>query len=289
MPVGGPTPTADFPFVAIAGDRVDQLQVRAAQQFREFLQTKEQQDSLSRAGLRVPDSKERPDNAPGIRWPVTQNELTSADANTTQQISAAWTNAGGSGQVVTVLLDVSKSMLEDGGEGRTKMDWVKSVLRGQIERFGSGSMGLWVFSSNLTENGDSYEQLVPTRPVDEQRDDLLGAVDGIEAAAATHLYPSLLAVYQEALDGFEQGRVNRVVLITDGRNDAQDMDYAQFKSQLDGLTAGGVELPISVVAVGSDIDRDQLTELSRATGGTFNLAEDGTRIEAALGQLLSAG
>lgn len=289
MPVGGPTPTADFPFVAIAGDRIDQLQVRAAQQLREFLQSADQQTELSRAGLRVPGSKERPDSAPGIRWSVTQDELTSADANTTQQISAAWTNAGGSGQVVTVLVDVSKSMLEDGGGGRTKLDWVKESLTGQVSRFGSGAMGLWVFSSALGEGGEPFRRLVATAPVSQQRDELFDAVGGIEAAAATHLYPSLLTVYREALDGYQQGRVNRVVLITDGRNDSQTMNYEQFRRELDELVGRGVELPISVVAVGPDVDREVLTELSRSTGGTFNAAQDGTRIEAALGQLLSAG
>lgn len=289
MPVGGPTPTADFPFVALSGDRVDQLQVRAAQQFREFLQGGGQRDELARAGLRVPGSNQRPEHAPGIRWSATQSELTYADANTTQQISAAWTNAAGSGQVVTVLVDVSESMLDDGGGGRAKLDWVKAALGGQINRFGSGSLGVWVFSSELTEGGLPYRRLVATGPVGEQRRQLTDAVNGMAAASASHLYPSVLAVYRYALDDYQRGRTNRVVVITDGRNDAQTMDYALFKRELDKLLAGGAELPIGVVAIGADIDRDQLAELSRSTGGTFSAAEDGTHVEAALGELLSAG
>jgi Ca-activated chloride channel homolog len=286
VPVGGPTPTADFPFVAIAGD---QVQVRAAQQLREFLQREEQQQELAKAGLRVPSTQLRPDRAPGILWPASQNELTGADANTTQQISAAWTNAGGTGQVVTVLLDVSRSMAEDGGGGRSKLDSAKATLDGQIHRFGSGSLGLWVFSSNLTPEGLPYRRLVPTGPVNIQRDELAKAVAGIGPAADSHLYPSLLAVYRQALLEHKQGQLNRVVLITDGRNDTPTMSYEVFKPELDKLTGGTVELPISVVAIGSDIDRDQLTELSRATGGTFNNPNDGVGIEAAFGQLLSAG
>jgi Ca-activated chloride channel homolog len=286
MPVGGPTPTADFPFVAIAGD---QVQVRAAQKFREFLQSQDQRQELSKAGLRVPGSQLRPDRAPGIRWSDSQNELTGADANTTQQISAAWTNAGGTGQIVTVLLDVSKSMADDGGGGRSKLDWAKATLDGQINRFGSGSLGLWVFSSNLTPDGLPYRRLVPTAPVNNQHDELAGAVAGIGPAADSHLYPSLLAVYRQALIEHQPGRINRVVVITDGRNDAPTMHYEVFKPQLDKLAGGTVALPISVVAIGSEIDRDQLTEISRVTGGTFNNPDDGSGIEAAFGQLLSAG
>jgi Ca-activated chloride channel homolog len=286
VPVGGPTPTADFPFVAIAGD---QVQVRAAQQFREFLQSQDQQQEMSKAGLRVLGSDQRPDRAPGIRWSVSQNELTGADANTTQQISAAWTNAGGTGQIVTVLLDVSKSMADDGGGGRSKLDWAKGTLDGQINRFGSGSLGLWVFSSNLTPDGLPYRRLVPTAPVNNQHDELARAVAGIGPAADSHLYPSLLAVYRQALVERQQGRINRVVVITDGRNDAPTMNYEVFKPELEKLAGGTVELPVSVVAIGSEIDRDQLTEISRVTGGTFNNPNDGTGIEAAFGQLLSAG
>jgi len=284
--VGGPTPTADFPFIAITDERVDQLQVRAAQKFREFLQTGPQQLELSKAGLRVPGTKVRPDPAPGIRWAVTQQDLTAADANTTQQISAAWNNAGGTGQVVTVLIDVSRSMLEDGGGGKNRLDWVKEALHGQIGRFGTGSLGLWIFSREIGEQKQAYRQLVRTGPVSEQRAALDEAVNAIRAASATFLYPSLLAVYDSALANFEQGRTNRVVLVTDGPDDS-DLSYDQFKRELAERRQANPHLPISVIAIGPDPDRAELTELARETGGSFSTVKDGTGVEAALGRVLS--
>ncbi len=283
--VGGPTPTADFPFVAIADEQGDQVHVRAAQKFREYLQTGTQQLELAKAGLRVPSTKVRPSPAPGIRGLPTQEELTPADANTTQQISAAWTNAGGSGQVVTVLIDVSRSMLEDGGEGKNRLDWVKEALSGQIGRFGSGSLGLWEFSRDLGDGGEPYRRLVDTGPVAEQRDELEEAVDELQAQSATHLYPSLLAVYDVALDDLEDGRRNRVVVITDGPDDSQ-VTYEQFKRELTKRREGSPALPISVIAIGAEPNQAELTELTRITGGTFATVTDGTGIEAALGQSL---
>lgn len=287
--IGGPTPTADFPLIAIADERVDQLQVRAAQKFREFLQTGPQQLELAKAGLRVPGTKVRPNPSPGIRWASTQEDLTAADANTTQQISAAWNNAGDSGQVVTVLIDVSRSMLEDGGGGKNRLDWVKEALRGQIGRFGSGSMGLWTFSRGLGEQDRPYRQLVATAPVSGQRPQLERAVDEMKAASATYLYPSVLAVYAAALEHLDGSRENRIVLITDGPDDSQ-MTYEQFKDELGTLreNAGKPDLPISVVAIGPDPDRNELTELARSTGGSFSTIKDATTVDAALGQLLSA-
>lgn len=284
--VGGPTPTADFPFIAITDQRVDQLQVRAAQKFREFLQTGPQQQALSRAGLRVPDSKERPNPAPGIRWAITQQNLTAADANTTQQISAAWTNAGGTGQVVTVLVDVSRSMLEDGGDGKNRLDQVKAALHGQIGRFGTGSLGLWIFSREIGVQKQPYRRLVATGPVSEQRAALDQAVDGIRAASATFLYPSLLAVYDDALAHLDPDRTNRVVLITDGPDDS-DLTYDVFRGELAKRRVDNPHLPVSVIAIGPDPDRAELTELARDTGGSFSTVKDATGVEAALGRLLS--
>jgi Ca-activated chloride channel homolog len=283
--VGGPTPIADFPFIAIADERVDQLQVRAAQKFREFLQTGPQQLELSKAGLRVPSTKVRPTSAPGIRWASTQEELKAADANTTQQISAAWSNAG-TGQVVTVLVDVSRSMLEDGGGGKSRLEWVKAALRGQIDRFGSGSLGLWTFSRNLGEQEEPYRQLVTTGPVSEQRQDLARAVGNMKAASATFLYPSVLAVYGSALEHVDPSRQNRIVLITDGPDDSQ-MSYEQFKRELAKLRVDDPLLPVSVIAIGPDPDRNELTELARSTGGSFSTTKDATTVDTALGLLLS--
>ncbi|HEY3260952.1 MAG TPA: substrate-binding domain-containing protein [Pseudonocardiaceae bacterium] len=283
--VGGPTPTADFPFIAIADERVDQLQVRAAQKFREFLQSGPQQLELAKAGLRVPSTKVRPNPSPGIRWTSTQEDLTAADANTTQQISAAWANAGNSGRVVTVLVDVSRSMLEDGGGGKNRLDWVKGALTGQIGRFGSGSMGLWTFSRNLGDQDEPYRQLAPTGPVLHQRQELENAVAGMQAASATFLYPSLLVVYDSALEHIDPGKQNRVVLITDGPDDSQ-MTYEHFMRELTKRRAGKPDLPISVIAIGPDADRNELTELARSTGGSFSTIKDATTVETALAQLL---
>jgi Ca-activated chloride channel homolog len=163
---------------------------------------------------------------------------------------------------------------------------VKAALRGQIDRFGTGSMGLWTFSRNLGEQDEPYRQLVETAPVSEQRQELEKAVAGMKAASATFLYPSLLAVYDSALEHLDGKRQNRLVLITDGPDDSQ-MTYEQFKRELAKLRADNPELPISVIAIGPDPDRNELTEVARSTGGSFSTIKDATTIDTALGLLLS--
>ncbi|MDQ2587748.1 substrate-binding domain-containing protein [Saccharothrix yanglingensis] len=281
---GGPTPVADFPFVPLAGDWVGEAQARAAQAFREFLQEDAPQGILARAGLRVGATTERPKPSPGVRWAAVTDQLAPADANTTQQISAAWATAD-DGQVVTVLVDTSKSMEEPGGEGRSRMDWVRQALSGQVNRSVSGSLGLWEFSAGL--DGDKpYRELVPTGQVAAQRQALLDGVARLEPRSATQLYTSLLALYEQRVRGHEAGKLNRIVVLTDGVDDG-GLTFDELTERLAALKQEGKDVAVSVIAIGPDPERAPLGELARSTGGTLSVVEDGRGVDAALAQLLS--
>ncbi|MET0237436.1 MAG: substrate-binding domain-containing protein [Kibdelosporangium sp.] len=282
----GPSPAADFPFVAVSGPEGDQAQVRAAQKFRDFLKETEQQQAFNRAGLRAAGGVAYPRDAPGIRWDSATTSLVPADATTTQQISATWSNAADGGQVVTVLVDVSRSMLTDGGDGKSRIDWVKQALHGMTDRMAAGSLGIWEFSRKL-EGERPYKQLVPTGPVAGQRPALHTGIDALTPASATHLYSSLEAVYQAAVNAYAEGKRNRVVVITDGPNDG-GMNYEQMRDRLRELGPPQGRLPISFLAIGADPERRELTELARSSGGTVSALTDAQGVDGALGQLLSA-
>lgn len=281
----GPSPAADFPLVGLAGTGTDGTQVRAAQKFREFLKEPEQQRDFNQAGLRAAGGADYPSDAEGIRWDSATTSLQLADANTAAQISATWASASDGGQTVTVLVDVSRSMLEDGGDGRNRLDWVKQALHGQVDRAVAGSIGLWAFSRDL--DGDKpYKQLAPTRPITDQRPALHGAVDALAPASATHLYSSLAAVYEAAKRDFVDGSRNRVVVITDGTNDG-GIGFQELSDKLHQLSADQRKLPISVIAIGPDPDARELREVTRTTGGNLSVVIDAKDADAALGQSLA--
>lgn len=283
IPVAGPTPTADFPFVAIAGD--DRTAVQAAQVFRRFVQEPAQQDLLTAAGLRVGTSTDFPVPSPGIRWAATPEALAPADTNTTQQIASAWASAAQGGQSVTLLVDVSRSMNSEGGQDRSRLDWTQEALRGQVQRSVTGAIGLWEFSRG--RDGDlPYRQLVETGPVGERRGELLDSIDGLTAASATDLNESLLAVYEAAVDGYREGRPNRLVVITDSPDDS-DVSIDELLDGLDSLQDDDRPVQVSVIALGPDPDRGELEQIAEATDGTVSIAEGGADLEPALGELLS--
>jgi Ca-activated chloride channel family protein len=269
----GPAPVADFPYVALGGSEVGEAEVRAAQAFRDFMTEPGQQAILARGGLRVESTQDRPSPSPGVSWsPVTEN-LVAADATTTQQISSAWASADRGGQVVTVLTDVSTSM-------KPRLDKVKAALRGQVDRAVSGSFGLWEFARDL-DGSKPHKQLVATGPVGDKRDALRRSIDALRTVEGSQLYSALAACYQTAHDGFVAGRVNRVVVITDGTSDG-GIDLAALKSQLHGT-----DLPVSFIAIGGDVDKAALTDIAQTTGGSVSVVENVDGVEAALGQVLS--
>jgi Ca-activated chloride channel family protein len=238
----GPAPVADFPYVALGGSEVGEAEQRSAQAFREFMTQPAQQAILARGGLRVESTQDRPSPSPGVSWSPVTENLVAADATTTQQISSAWASADRGGQVITVLADVSTSM-------KPRLDKVKSALRG---------------------------------PVTEKRDALRRAVDGLKTSEGSQLYSALAACYEAAHDGFVAGRVNRVVVITDGTSDG-GIDLAALKSQLHGTAVA-----VSFIAIGGDVDKTALTDIAQTTGGSVSVVENADGIEAALGQALSA-
>lgn len=287
---GGPSPAADFPFLTInssAGDpETAGMLDQAGQRFGAFLREPSQRRSFALAGLREPGSIEHPAPSPGVRWSPTTDNLTPADANTAEQIAATWTGATAGGEAVTAVVDVSRSMAQDGGDGKSRLDWLKSALNGQIDRSLAGSLGLWEFSRSL-DNDLPYKQLAPTRPVRQQRAALHGAVDSLAPASATYTYSSVLAAYQYAAAHYEDGKPNRLIVVTDGPNDGE-YRLDQLKAELARLRDPKRPLSISIIALGPDPDIAALTELATATNGRVSLARDGKAVEPALGQLLSA-
>jgi Ca-activated chloride channel homolog len=167
------------------------------------------------------------------------------------------------------------------------MEWLKAALSGQVNRSLSGSVGLWEFSRQL-DGERPYRQLVPTGPVLEQRQALLDGIAGLKPVSATQLYTSLLALYEDAQENYQEGKRNSVVVLTDGPNDG-GLGFDELRTRLEGLKRADRQIPVNIIAMGSAPERDPLNRITQSTGGTFSVAEDGRAIDAALAQILSAG
>ena len=277
--MGGASPAADFPFVTLSGSWVNQTQNKAAQQFRDFVRQPAQQKLFAKAGLRVSATTDHPTDAVGMRWLALTQNLVPADATTTQDISASWTAAAVGNEALSVLVDTSPAMAGDG------VNAVRNALTGEVNRAVSGSLGLWAYASAL--DGDKpYKQLVPVVRIDQNIDQLHTGIGKLSLANGSQLYTSILAVYQSVLANYQDGKHNRVVVVVAGRNDG-GLTLDQLRAQLGQAKDAKRPVPVNFIAVGSNIDRDQLSSIAQDTGGSLSSVQNASGVDAALAQLLS--
>jgi hypothetical protein len=89
----GPTPSLDFPYLPLANYWVDTNATAAAQQFRDYLLTRQVQVQLGMAGLRVPDGLLHPSPSPGMDWGNVAEGTAPTDAEGYQRLTAAWASS----------------------------------------------------------------------------------------------------------------------------------------------------------------------------------------------------
>lgn len=103
---------------------------------------------------------------------------------------------------------------------------------------------------------------------DDTREESLEKVAAIEARGTTDLAAGLSTALQDLSPHVSQGRVTRVVLLSDGvPNDASTIPYAVDQ-------ANGMGVTITALGFGLDYDETLLASIAQQTGGTFHfLAE----------------
>lgn len=284
-------PSLDYPFIVLPG--ADETKRAAAQQFLAKLLDQAATTQFAEAALRAPDGRTLQDRSQDKRTSSAAMPAVAPPADTDQLLNQ-WAGISKSARI-QVLLDVSGSMAQTVPPG--KLDRMTVTLQAAelgIKLFKPTSkIGVWRFSTNLDADKD-YKELVPVLPVGEQLNN--GALDKLRAVkpisgGATGMYDSVLAAYQSARANWEPGRINLVVVLTDGRNeDRKGISRAQLIAELAKLQDPRRPLQVMGIGIGPDIDAAELREISQATGGEAFTTPDPTKITdifyAAMGRLL---
>jgi hypothetical protein len=84
------------------------------------------------------------------------------------------------------------------------------------------SVGVWLFSTEL-EGKRPWKEIVPISPLSAARPELAASIAQIvpKKNGATGLYDTALAAYKEVQGVWQDGRVNSVILFTDGINETR--------------------------------------------------------------------
>jgi hypothetical protein len=276
-----PTPAAtamDFPFIVMPG--LDPVAAEAAARFGGTLLTSGFRDALARNGLRGPDGVAgtgfaAPTGAPATATLATAGAAASAAID---QVLDAWLPMTQAGRILAVL-DVSGSMLTKvptAGNLTREQVTVRAATGGLALFDDSWALGLWIFSTQLDGDRD-YRELLPITPLSATRARAGAVLAGIQPkkGGQTGLYDTLLAAYRVVQDDWDPGRLNAVVIMTDGENqDASGIALPALLAQLRKLKDPKRPVDVVAIGIGPDIDAGSLQQVIGVTGGGLFRATD---------------
>ncbi len=157
---------------------------------------------------------------------------------------------------VELVVDTSGSM-----EGQ-KLDNVKAALKTFIGQIKSDDerVGMFEFSSSVDER-------VKINALTYTRTDLLGQIDSLEAGGDTALLDGMAAAYDRLQQMNDSSRINAIVVMTDGKENASGLSLRQLVSKMQKGNEGGVPVVVFAIAYGDDADMNMLQALASATNG----------------------
>lgn len=282
---------SDNPAFVLDAPWVDEVARQAAEEFTAFVV----EDADNQA--RVLEFGFRPGNpSVAVGEPITRaNGLDPSQPSTELQVPEpevlaalvdSWEENRKSARVI-MLLDVSGSMGEFGGDGYTKLDLAKQAVLSSLGQFkDEDEVGLWVFSTRL--NGDEdWLEIVPVAPLSVNRAEIQSRTQGLLADGGTGLYDSTSAAVRTIRDTFDTTRINAVILLSDGVCDDFD-DGCNIDPLLRQLSSNERD-PVRVfpVAYGTEADVDALTRIAEASQARVYIASDPRTIEAVFEQVVS--
>jgi len=283
-----PAPVAlDYPYVALQGGNL--AKADAASALRKALQQKPFLDKLAADGLRAPDGSIGPGFGAPTGAPVPA-ATAPPSAGQRSTIATAVDKALSTWVAVTLparmlaIIDVSGSMLQKvptAGNATRAQVTIEAARRGLALFDDSWAVGLWTFSTNMNGNIDFVAQ-APIGPLSAQRTQLLAKISGIQPnpKGDTGLYDTILAAYQEVKKDWDPGRVNSIVMMTDGDNDdpSGGVSHEQLLAQLKQLADPTKPIQLIIIGIGPSVNAAPLQQITKTTGGGVFIAEDPAKI-----------
>lgn len=286
-------PPLDYPFAVMP--EVDLSKSAAATGLRVALQQASFKDQLATVGLRAPDGSVgagfagpvgAPKASPGGDAPASGTEGTAAaglDARAINQVLGSWGAITLPGRALAVF-DVSGSMLD-------KVPTAGGVDRATVTRLAASqglalfddkwAVGVWLFSTEMVGKRP-WKQIVPISPLTSARTKVQESIEQIQPKpqGGTGLYDTALAAYKNVQDSWQAGRVNSVLLFTDGQNENKDgIDQKTLVNGLKKLADPKRPVRMVIIGIGPGVDRNELETITDATGsGGVFIAQDPAKI-----------
>ena len=274
-------PTLDFPFAELGGITPQQRPIVDA--LREAVLGDAGAEAIAKTGLRAAGGQ-------ALREHTDDPHVSTAGfraanlppAASVDELLNQWAGINLSARV-QVLVDVSGSMnAQVPGTGLNRMQLSMQATAKALHLFKpTTQLRMLAFSTRLDGDKD-YRELLPMAPVSQHL--ASGALDKLAQVKATPdggtgLYDSVLDTYRMARHEWEPGRLNLVIVLTDGRNeDPRGISREDLLAELAKLQDPRRPIPLIGVGIGPDADKAELDQLTAATGGQAFVAPDPAKI-----------
>lgn len=282
--------SADNPAVRLTGAWIDPVESEAAADFVRFAHTAQGQAAVRAAGYRDLNRMLDESIAQVGRLDVEQRgTLAFPAADVVTAVQASFSEVRKRANVL-FLLDVSGSMDEAISPSDTKLTQARKAIDAALGHFTSGDdVGLAAFAQ--APDGAMVPGLVsPVADIGGSRDAFLGALGGLSSMGDTPLYQAVDAFAAQQAASWSSDRINAIVLLSDGENDAPNAPTIGADQMLANLADMHHDTPVLIftLAYGADADVATLQSISGATGAHYYDATDPSKLEAVLGDLVTS-
>jgi Ca-activated chloride channel family protein len=252
---------ADHPLALLETESLTSNQRRTFQAFREFLAKPEVQADVLRLGYRPADLSvplTGPDSpltaARGVDPAEPQTTLQLPAPDVVAAVQNVWALTKRKANIMLVV-DTSGSM-----EGE-KLDNAQAALRAFLSQIPGDQerVGMVEFSSGIVN-------IIELDTLKNNRGQLTEAVDNLTAAGNTALLDAVATAYARLYREEDKERINAIVVMTDGRENASNISTQQLVSGIEEANQDN-RIVIFAVAYGDDADYDTLGSMAAASGG----------------------
>ena len=279
---------SDNPAVALSTPWVTPEQTKAATAFLSFLETKPAQEILPKFGFRpldeTVDASASLNGSVGIDTSQPTVTLPRPDASVVSAAIDQWTQIRKPSAVLE-LIDISGSMDDPIGDGRSKLDGAIEGAVSTLNNFrSSDEIGVWAFTTGISSK--LGENLVPVYEFNElsgNKESVGGSIQDLAYSkrGGTPLYDAIAEAYDYMQKHAEPGRINAIIVLSDGEDTDSRISRDSLLIQLNQDKEGGNDSPVRIftIAYGNGADKDTLSRISEATGGQMFDASDPAKIQ----------
>ncbi|WP_372968256.1 substrate-binding domain-containing protein [Microbacterium sp.] len=280
---------SDNPITVLGADWISAEQRTAGEAFAEFVQTTAAQKILPDYGFRPLDESVPLGELFSAKFGVDPAQpavtLPKPDVDVISTAIDQWTQVRKPSSVLE-LIDISGSMDDPIGDGRSRLDGAIEGAQSTLDHFRStDEIGVWVFTTGISsDEGEGIQVLRDVSALGSDGEKLDSSLADLRYAQrnGTPLYDSILLAYEAMSERAEPGRINAIVLLSDGEDTDSGISLDSLIAKIGKSTKeGGDDAPVRIfpIAYGEGADTSALQRIADVTGGQLFDASDAERID----------